>query len=129
MIQLTIFDSDKPGRECLASRFPLRIGRAADADLRLEGDGVWDRHATLRFQRGEGLFLETEPGALVSVNGQRTDRVRLRNGDRIECGSVKMRFWLAAARQRSLRPREFLTWAGLAALLALQIGLIYHLIG
>jgi hypothetical protein len=129
VVQFTIHSREKAGRDCLASRFPYRIGRAPDADLRIEGDGVWDRHATLHFQRGEGFFLETETGALVSVNGQRTDRVRLRNGDWIECGSVKMRCWLAASKQRSLRPREFLTWAGLAALLALQIGLIYHLLG
>ena len=113
----------------MVRRFPFGIGRAPEADLRIEGEGVWDHHATLRFEQQEGFFLTAEASALVSVNGQRTDRVRLRNGDVVECGSVKMRFWLAPSRQRSLAPRELLTWVGLAALLGVQVLLVYHLIG
>ncbi len=129
MVQFEITSQGEAGRECRVRRFPFRIGRAPEAELRLEADGVWDRHAVLHFARGEGFFLETEPGALVSVNGRRTERVRLRNGDRVECGSAKLRFWLAPATQRSLVPRELLTWAGLAGLIAVQIGLLYHLLG
>jgi hypothetical protein len=129
LIQLTLLRQGQAGREHTASRFPYRIGRAPDADLRIEGEGVWDLHAALQFQPREGFFLEAGPGALVSVNGRRTDRSRLRNGDVIECGSVQMRFWLAPSRQRSLAPREILTWVGLAALVGLQLGLLYHLLG
>jgi hypothetical protein len=129
VVQFSISGPGGASRECLANRFPFRVGRAPESDLRIEGNGVWDRHATLRLERQEGFILETDTGALLSVNGQRTNRIRLRNGDLVECGSVKMRFWMAPARQYSLGPREFLTWVGLAALLAVQVGLVYHLIG
>ena len=129
MIQLVILTGRKAGHSCVARRFPFQIGRASGAHLVLEEDGVWDRHAAIHFQRDDGFHLESQIGALVSVNGGRIERTRLHNGDLIECGSTRIRFWLAALPQKSLRPREALTWLALAALFALQIGLVYRLVG
>jgi hypothetical protein len=129
VIQLIILDGEKAGHSCVARHFPFQIGRASECGLTVQGDGVWDRHAEIAFQAGEGFLLEPSQGALVSVNGERVARTRLRNGDLIECGSVKLRFWLAPLPQQGLGWRETLTWLGLAALLLLQLGLIYRLAG
>ncbi len=113
----------------MARRFPFLIGRASGSHLVLPSEGVWDHHALIQFRPAQGFFLETDSGALVSVNGERTTQARLRNGDVIECGSVQLRFWLAPLRQKGLRAREGLTWMGLALLLGLEAALVYWLVG
>lgn len=129
VIQLSILNAEMAGRDCLARRFPFQIGRAAGAHLALPAEGVWDRHLEIHFRSGDGFHLRAHPGALVSVNGQRVEQARLRNGDLLQLGSVKLRFWLAPAAQRSLLPREALTWLALGALTAFQLIVIYRLQG
>ena len=129
VIQLTVLSGARTGQTSTAPEFPFQIGRSPSSHLVLDSPGVWDRHAAIEFQPGEGFFIGPHSGALVSVNGGRVASSRLHNGDLIECGSVKMRFWLAPLPQGSLRPREVLTWVGLAALLALQLTIIYRLVG
>ncbi|MCX6904687.1 MAG: FHA domain-containing protein [Verrucomicrobia bacterium] len=128
MVQLAILTGEKAGQSRTFCHFPLQIGRAAGAHLPLEDKGVWNQHACVRFLPGEGFLLEAYPGALMRVNGERTEKSRLRNGDTIEFGSAKVRFWLSSLRQRNLRPREALTWLALAGLLVLQMALIYRLL-
>ncbi len=80
----------------------------------LEDDGVWDRHLTLEFQPQSGFNLATAANALATVNGESVQNKILRNGDTITAGSVKIQFWLAAARQGSLIARESFVWALMA---------------
>ena len=129
MIQLNIFSGKKAGDQTVARRFPFYIGRAAGNDLQLEDDGVWDRHLTLEFLRNEGFVLATAPEAIAAVNGQSVQKTILRNGDAITIGSAKMQFWLAAARQRGLRVREFCVWALIVAVTAAQLAFVYWLVG
>ena len=128
MIQLNILSGRKAGAQPEARRFPFRIGRAAGNELQLEDDGVWDQHLTLEFNRQKGFTLATAPNALVSINGGPVQTTVLRNGDVITLGSAKLQFWLAAARQRSLRLREAFVWVLLAAVTGAQFALIYWLI-
>ena len=128
VIQLSILNGERAGYECVARRFPFQIGRAPGAHLVLAADGVWDRHLEIRFRTEDGFHLLAQAGALVSVNGQRVEQTRLHNGDLLELGSVKLRFWLAPAAQRSLRFRELLTWLALGALGIFQLVLIYRLL-
>ena len=114
MIQLHILSGKKAGSQSVVRRFPFRIGRAGGNELQLDDDGVWDQHLTLEFQRREGFKLAAAPNALVMVNDQPVQTALLRNGDVITLGSVKLQFWLAAARQRGLRLRERFVWALLA---------------
>jgi hypothetical protein len=118
MIQLNILSGKKAGGQTVVRHFPFRVGRAAENDLQLEDDGVWDQHLVLEFQKQEGFQLTTE-----SV----LDKI-LRNGDIITIGSARLQFWLAAARQRGLRAREFFVWALIAAVTAAQIALVYWLV-
>jgi hypothetical protein len=68
------------------------IGRAADADLRLDDPSVSRRHAEIRHEQGKFYVVD-----LGSTNGVRVDnglvlRQELSNGDRIEIGSTSLVF-------------------------------------
>ena len=128
MVQLKVLSGKKAGTTWVARHFPVGIGRAATADLQLEEDGVWDQHLRLDFDPAEGIVLTALPNALATVNGQPAQRTVLRNGDAIDIGSLRMRFWLSETQQAGLRFREGLTWAGIAAISLGQIGLIYWLL-
>lgn len=127
MIQLKLLSGQRAGNVWVARRFPVRIGRSAAADLQLEDEGVWDQHLQLEFKRGDGFFLHTQPNALATVNGQAIQQTRLRNGDAIEIGALKLRFWLSETRQSGLRFREWFTWVAIAAVSLVEIALLYWL--
>ena len=128
MVQLKILSGKMAGTLWVARRFPVRIGRSAAADLRLEEDGVWDDHLLLQFRRDEGFVLSVQPDALASVNGEALQETALRNGDTIELGALRLQFWLAELRQKSSRLRDALVWAGIVAVFLAQLGLIYWLL-
>ena len=128
MVQLKILSGKKAGTTWVARRFPVRIGRSATADLRLEEEGVWDQHLQLDFRPAEGFILNACPPALAAVNGQPIQQTVLRNGDHIDIASLAMQFWLRDARQRGLRFREQLIWVGIAAISLSQIAIIYCLL-
>jgi pSer/pThr/pTyr-binding forkhead associated (FHA) protein len=128
MIQLRILSGQTAGDTQVVRRFPFRIGRAPENDLRLEAAGVWDNHLTLEFQKSEGFVLHTAPDAFAAINEEQKQSARLRNGDIVSFGSAKIQFWLAAPRQRSLRLRELSVWLLIAAITALQFVLIYRLV-
>lgn len=128
MIQLQILSGKMAGTRWTARRFPVRIGRATSNDLQLVEDGIWDEHLELHFDRSEGFSLATLSDALLTLNHERVAVARLRNGDLIEIGSVRLRFWLGEVRQRGLRLREAFVW-GLVTVMSLgEIALIYWLL-
>jgi len=128
MVQLEILSGKTARAPWVPSRFPARIGRSSSADLQLAETGVWDQHLQLNFDPAQGFVLVVQPDALATVNGESIRDTVLRNGDSIEIGSVKLRFWLGETRQAGLRHRETLTWTGLAAVTAGQLALIYWLL-
>jgi pSer/pThr/pTyr-binding forkhead associated (FHA) protein len=128
MIQLKILSGSTADAIQIVRRFPFRIGRAPDNDLRLEAPGVWDHHLTLEFQKSEGFILRTAPEAFAAINEEQKQSARLRNSDLISFGSAKIQFWLAAPRQRGLHLRELFVWLLLLAVTAFQFVLIYRLI-
>jgi pSer/pThr/pTyr-binding forkhead associated (FHA) protein len=125
MIQLNILSGKQAGARSVARYFPFRIGRAAGNELQLEDDGVWDEHLTLEFQKQEGFQLMASANTLATVNGELVQNTILRNGDIITAGSVKIQFWLAAARQGNLIAREFFVWALIAAVTVFELALVY----
>ena len=128
MIQLRIFSGIKAGTSWVARRFPVRIGRSATADLRLEEDGVWEQHLLIEFKREEGYLLAAQGEALVSVNGEPIEQTVLHNGDCITAGSVELQFWLGEVRQSGLGLREAVTWLAIGAVWLGQFALIYWLV-
>lgn len=127
MVLLKVLTGKMAGTEAVARHFPFRVGRAVRADLSIEGHGVWDRHCEIQWQRGEGLALRATSGAMTLVNGQVVTTARLRHGDLIQLGELRMQFWLSPAQQAGLKLREFLTWLGVAAVIAVEIGLMLRL--
>lgn len=126
MVRLTILSGKMAGTEHSARHFPFRLGRATSADLRLEEDGVWDRHAELALDAAAGFVLSAQSEALVSVNGRPCREAALKNGDELDLGALKLRFWIGPTRQRSLRFREWATWMAFLLITAAQLFLIYR---
>src|SRR2546426_1757833 len=102
MVELKILSGKKAGATWAARHFPVRIGRAPNCELQAEDEGVWDQHLHLELKPLEGMILRANDQALTRVNGAPVHRTVLRNGDQIEIGSLKMRFWLTPTRQRGL---------------------------
>jgi pSer/pThr/pTyr-binding forkhead associated (FHA) protein len=128
MVQLNVLSGKQAGAVAVVHHFPFLVGRDPAAHLRLEEDGIWDRHLELDLQIPEGFLLKVHSRARATVNDQPVEKTLLRNGDLIAIGPVRIRFWLGKTRQSSLRTREFLTWAALAALCIGQVVLIYRLL-
>jgi hypothetical protein len=129
MVQFNILSGKQAGSMILARRFPFHVGRDAGSDMLLEEQGVWARHLEIQLRADDRFWAVQSSEALVVVDGQKAREVELRNGALIEIGSVKLRFSLAEKPQRNQSLREDLTWVALAALVLLQIGVIYFLLG
>jgi hypothetical protein len=80
----------------------VTIGRASDCDIRLSDETVSAHHATLVRKR-DGTFELSDMGSRngVRVNGERVERKRVSNGDKIELGAAQFRFVLDNALQRA----------------------------
>ena len=127
MVQFRILSGKKAGATWVARRFPVRVGRAPDCDLQLAEQGVWNEHFRVEFHPGAGFVLETFPEAIVTANGLPVQRTVLHNGDTLEIGALKLRFWLNEARQRSLRISEALVWSVIIVVTLGQVALAYWL--
>ena len=129
MIQLQVLTGKQAGTRWVARRFPVRVGRSPANDLRLEEDGVWDRHCELNFDAAQGILLALQPNALLTVNQEKVHTPhRLRNGDSIELGSVRLRFWLGDPVLRGSRMREGFVWTLIVAICLGQVALVYWLL-
>lgn len=62
------------------------IGRATDATIRIEDDGVSRRHAKIVQQDGEVWVEDMKSANGTLVNGQRIERGMLQDGDKIQMG-------------------------------------------
>src|SRR3569833_90255 len=127
MVQFKILSGKKAGSLWEARHFPVRIGRAAGANLQIEEPGVWEDHLRVNADP-EGFVLEAQGSALTSINGQPVQRAVLRNGDTIEMGSAKLQFWRSEARQRGQGFREAFVWGVIGLVCFGQIALVYWLL-
>ncbi|MFO1475040.1 MAG: FHA domain-containing protein [Verrucomicrobiota bacterium] len=126
MVRFQILSGRQAGRVWNSRRFPVSVGRAPGRDLQLEEPGVWDDHFHLDLNPGVGFILQACPDALVSVNGQPLQHAVLRNGDVVEIGGAKLRFWLTEAPRRNQAWAETLVWMFILAATAAQVYLIYR---
>lgn len=128
MVRLNILSGPQAGGLQTVRRFPFHVGRAPDNDLSLDAPGIWDYHFMVDLQRAEGFTLRTFDGAFAAINDHPATSARLRNGDTISFGSVKLQFWLSDPAQRGLGLREALVWCLLAFVTLGQIALIIYLL-
>jgi pSer/pThr/pTyr-binding forkhead associated (FHA) protein len=127
MVLLKIANGSATGTAHPVRQFPFHIGRSPRADLRVEEAGVWDEHLTLDFDHAQGFVLTAHGQAIASVNGWPIQSVLLRNGDSIELGALKLRFWLGEVRQSRLRFHEALLWIALGLVTVLEVVLLLNL--
>jgi len=68
------------------------IGRAFSADIRLEAAAVSRRHAIVVRDDDGAHVLDDRSVNGVWVNGERTERVTLKSGDRFTVGGITLQF-------------------------------------
>jgi len=127
VVQIQFLNGARAGSQWLPCRLPFSIGRSPHDDLRVEADGVWERHARVELRDRQRAVLIASEHARTSVNGQPIREAILRNGDILELGSVQLQFSLSQAAHRGLRFREALTWIGIALMALAQVALVYLL--
>jgi hypothetical protein len=127
VVQFQILTGKQAGTTWVARRFPVQIGRSANADLCLNEEGVWEQHLLLNLRPDCGIEAVVPEPALASVNGKPFRETVLHNGDILALGALQVRFGISPTRQRSLRWREWLTWFALGLLSLGQVVLIYWL--
>jgi pSer/pThr/pTyr-binding forkhead associated (FHA) protein len=128
MVQFQIISGKQAGLLWEARRFPVRVGRGADMDLRLEEDGVWENHFQLDLDAQTGFHLIATPGVILSVNQTPVQSVRLRNSDIITAGAVQLSFRLSPTRQPRLRLQEWFVWGLVVVVTVAQFLLIFSVL-
>ncbi|HVF21199.1 MAG TPA: DUF3662 and FHA domain-containing protein [Mycobacteriales bacterium] len=86
-----------PPRTVEMRRDQMVIGRGSDADLRLADTGISRRHAELRREGDDIVFVDLGSTNGSVVNGRSVERVRLSSGDRILLGRTTLVFERADA--------------------------------
>jgi hypothetical protein len=74
------------------SRPVTRIGRGAEADLRIDDPGISREHAELRRSGGDVTIVDLGSTNGIVVNGRRVDQERLRDGAEVRLGSTTLTF-------------------------------------
>jgi len=80
------------GRKQEVTKPSVVIGRSREADIRVGDVNVSRRHAELRQEGATYWIVDLGSTNGLEVNGKRTDRARLRDGDRITIGSTEIVF-------------------------------------
>ena len=128
-IRIEWLDGGATKEQIEARRFPFTLGQAKDCHHRIDAKGVWPHHLTLEDAGEKGIVANHQPEATLLVNGATVAKsVRLQNGDVIELGAAKLRFWLAPLGQAGQHTVEFVIWATLGILALGQVGLIAWLL-
>lgn len=84
-----------PGSRWVIGRTFVRIGQEEDNDIRLASHSVHRYHAVIRRTTDGDVVindLSGAKGAGVHVNGKRVEETRLKEGDVIDVGAIRLRF-------------------------------------
>jgi len=84
-----------PGGHFVIGRSLVRIGRESDNDIRLSAKTVHRYHAVIRRTTDGEVVITDLSGAQgngVRINGTRVDEARLKKGDVINVGEVRLKF-------------------------------------
>ena len=68
------------------------IGRASDCDVRIEDSGVSRHHAEVRYSDGRVGVVDLGSTNGIRSTASRTERVELKDGDRIDIGHSTLIF-------------------------------------
>ena len=128
MLQLQILSGKQAGVTFDARRFPVRVGRDSANELRLDDEGVWQSHFNISLDPTEGFAVTVHSGALLNINSESIQLARLRNGDIITAGSVRLAFRVSATTQPGLALSEAFVWSLIVAVTVIELTLIYLLL-
>jgi hypothetical protein len=79
------------GKEFLLNQNRLRIGASRSNEIALPNyPGLADRQALVRLRRGEITLVNLEPKSAMLVNDQKVEESRLKYGDVVKIGPVKL---------------------------------------
>ncbi|MAD24660.1 MAG: hypothetical protein CMO44_10870 [Verrucomicrobiales bacterium] len=127
--RLERLDGDFLGEQVEVSGFPFKIGRDINCHHRIEAKGVWPCHLVLEEAGENGIIVKCDPEASLSINSLEASKsVRLQNGDLLQFGSVRLRFWLAPIGQMGQRSIELIIWLGLSMLILGQVTIMAWLL-
>lgn len=92
IVPIAIFVKKSNGKTYAFDSFPMVIGRNKACEFPVGGDGVSRNHARLEYANGE--FVISDLGSLngVVVNGIRSPKKRLEDGDEVKLGKVHLVF-------------------------------------
>ena len=110
MLHVDILTGRMAGTNFVIRHFPFRVGRGPNSHLRIEESGVWEDHLTVELAKDLAIQASFAEEALGVVNGEKTGLAKLRNGDTVDLGSVKLLFWFSPPIQASFASREILTF-------------------
>jgi hypothetical protein len=101
---LSVGGTDLPWVEVGTTTYALarpttRIGRGAEADLRIDDPGISRRHAELRRSGGDVTVVDLGSTNGVVVDGERVEQARLRDGSRVVMGSTTLVFHEGGSRR------------------------------
>jgi hypothetical protein len=80
------------GRKHEVTKRATVLGRSREADVRLSDVNVSRRHAEVRQEKAAYWIVDLDSTNGIQVNGKRTKRARLRDGDVITMGSTEVVF-------------------------------------
>lgn len=109
MVEFVIESGPDNGKVLTCPRLPCAVGRSRTVDVRLEGPGIWERHAEVTTEDGR-CFLRVVGHATACRDGVACHGWSLRNGESFMLGGVRLRFAISAAPHGSLRPLEWAAW-------------------
>ena len=116
MIRITHLSGSQKGKVATSAKPTVRIGRAADCDVRFDGAQdakVSNHHAEFLYEDGCWFVVDTASTNGTLIEGKRVAKQRLRQGEEVQLGSggplVKVEFDATSTSCgviRAARPRE-----------------------
>jgi len=96
MPYITIISNNGSERKCLLEKDETSIGRHADNDIRIADDSVSSFHAQVRLEDSQHVITDLGSTNGLRVNGDRTTKAILNDGDLLRFGNVRARFEIKA---------------------------------
>lgn len=125
MLLLAWTDDRGSSGHAVVDSFPYKIGRSSAADLRFQGPGVWDDHATIQYDAAQRKYrIVAAPESVLLINGERLAEKVIVPGDKLQIGSVSLNISLSPVSGASLRITEAVFWFVFSALVAVQVLLV-----
>src|SRR5437016_4570443 len=110
MIKFTYLSGSLKGRSSSSGKPSVRVGRAADCDIRFDAakdPKVSNHHAEFLFEDGQWFVVDTASTNGTLIEGRRITKERLRQGEEVQIGAggplVKVEFDADAGRGGAMR--------------------------